>query len=795
MCVSLLINHGASIYATLKNPSGYSSLHQAVRFGFIECIKLLTRNGIHNDLPSEELFETPLHVAARYGRADCIPILTDAVHSCATTGPDSSRTPTDLAILKAQTKSGQTALHVAAESGQLRWFEELLSYGADMQAPGNKNRSVLHSSAIHGHVDTVSLLLSSWGADPTSLDEDGLSPLLCAVIHRHFTCAQLLVESVSRWRNSCLSPRSSPPSSIPSPSLSLSSTDCDQMGRNALHWAAIHNNADFGLFLLTNTNIPIDDRTCNGDTFLHLACSHGHFQFLHLLLSNITVVSDQNVSHSLSTPPIGTSETKTESESKTETETETETLQEDVEKTFHGPLSQSQNAKHNVQHSYRILNIDATNDEGQTALHVAARHGHVDCLVRLLESRSKQEARDRWGQTALHLAAAHGQENCVKELVDRGSEKNAQSAKGNSPLHLAARNGHSRCITLLGSQGANLNAINAERDTPLHEAARSNHHDCVAVLLKLRAQQLPGHLGLFPIHYAALNGDIDSPLFPTPAAAASSSASSKGRSMHNAVFTDDKGRNALHFAVAKGHVALSLHLLECGYDLSAADFSGWTVLHYGASHAQKAVIMALYQHPRFDKSLLRSTSVPRDGSRTIIHVLLQSPRFHLDVLRFLLEKDKRLAVTQSSHRKNPLHFAVTSNLTEAVALLLEFIDDPKQAITQTDIDGHSVLHYSLCFSSLNEITLLLLDKIKHSLRAEVRNCQSTLEMAIVLDEVQAVEFLVSRLRHSGHFGSVLEEARALAARLDRKLCLEILDRHLSSPSSPSPDRDRDRDPN
>lgn len=51
-------------------------------------------------------------------------------------------------------------------------------------------------------------------------------------------------------------------------------------------------------------------------------------------------------------------------------------------------------------------------EAGFTALHMAARHGHVAVLRFLLEAGAKLDCRDQMGANVLHTAAEHGQVGC-----------------------------------------------------------------------------------------------------------------------------------------------------------------------------------------------------------------------------------------------------------------------------------------------------------------------------------------------------------------------------------------------
>lgn len=89
------------------------------------------------------------------------------------------------------------------------------------------------------------------------------------------------------------------------------------------------------------------------------------------------------------------------------------------------------------------------------------------------------------GITPLHVAAFHGNIEKVKKLLqDKPTHLNATDSYGWTPLHDAVINGHTEIVKLLLAAGAQVNMQDIEEAyTPLHEAARMNHKAIVQALL------------------------------------------------------------------------------------------------------------------------------------------------------------------------------------------------------------------------------------------------------------------------------------------------------------------------
>ena len=78
--------------------------------------------------------------------------------------------------ISARTKSGDTALHIAARYDRHKMVEELLDMGEDIAATNNDKNTPLHEAAFHGSLKAICVLMKQ-GADPTALNSHNQSPL------------------------------------------------------------------------------------------------------------------------------------------------------------------------------------------------------------------------------------------------------------------------------------------------------------------------------------------------------------------------------------------------------------------------------------------------------------------------------------------------------------------------------------------------------------------------------------------------------------------------------------------
>ncbi|KAH3796459.1 hypothetical protein DPMN_150027 [Dreissena polymorpha] len=128
--------------------------------------------------------------------------------------------------------------------------------------------------------------------------------------------------------------------------------------------------------------------------------------------------------------------------------------------------------------------IDAKADDGMTALHYAAKAGHLNMISLLLDTdRLDIDVTDDGGWTPLIWAAEHMQMEAVKLLLKRKADPNLRDNEENTTMHWAAYSGSVSIIEQLLMAGCDLDSLNMHGDRPLHIAARQDHYECVVLFL------------------------------------------------------------------------------------------------------------------------------------------------------------------------------------------------------------------------------------------------------------------------------------------------------------------------
>ena len=241
-------------------------------------------------------------------------------------------------------------------------------------------------------------------------------------------------------------------------------------------------------------------------------------------------------------------------------------------------------------------NLDAKNNDGDTALHFAALYGYAETVKALIAAKANLEAKDNNDWTALHFAAYFGRTETVKILAQALIEVGAKlEAKDNSygwtALHIAATKGHSEIVKTLIDLGANLEAKdNSYGWTALHFAAQNGHTETVKALIAAKANlEAKDNKEYTALHFAARNGN-------TETVEALIERGAKLEAKNN----DDC--TALHIAARNGHTETVKVLIAAKAKLDAKNNDGWTALHIAAHKRHQDVVNVLKEYGAKDPS-------------------------------------------------------------------------------------------------------------------------------------------------------------------------------------------------
>ena len=279
-------------------------------------------------------------------------------------------------------ESGCAPLHYACRKGYRDIVKLLLAKNADVNLISNQSITPMHMAAVSGNKEIIKLL-SDAGADLNATDREGKTALIYAVEAKKAEAARYLME------------------------LGADSTAMDNENHTALDYA----NA-LGLVQLIDS-MP-GENICAADVFgntpLHQACYNGQSEIIKLMIAK--GIPDLDIRNDRKMTPLCIA---AEENNLFIAELLTEAGADVNKSGEHGePLIKmllSKGAK-----------IDERNENGETALIIAAKQGNNFIVGLLLEHGANVTCSDFLEHTALYYAAENGNNDIVEKLLLAGAE-------------------------------------------------------------------------------------------------------------------------------------------------------------------------------------------------------------------------------------------------------------------------------------------------------------------------------------------------------------------------------------
>uniref|UniRef100_A0A3Q3XD77 Uncharacterized protein n=1 Tax=Mola mola TaxID=94237 RepID=A0A3Q3XD77_MOLML len=121
--------------------------------------------------------------------------------------------------------------------------------------------------------------------------------------------------------------------------------------------------------------------------------------------------------------------------------------------------------------------------------------GGMEVVRRLMEMGSIHTRSQQTGQTALHLAVRHGRVVMVRLLLSYGADANIQDSQGTTALMFASERGHTHVARLLLERSqCDLTLTDKRGRTALSIAMQGSHTDTAALLQAHTAEILSSNL-------------------------------------------------------------------------------------------------------------------------------------------------------------------------------------------------------------------------------------------------------------------------------------------------------------
>lgn len=358
-------------------------------------------------------------------------------------------------------EQGWTALMFAAEAGRAELVAALLEAGARTDPRDSEGRTAFSVAAAGGHLPVLEQLLPglaagslqeafrqalrrgqpevlAWtlaqGADPDTLEDEGRTPLLEAVLAERLDLLRQLLSAGAHVDHA------------------------DGRGRTALMYAAERGLAAHVQLLLEH---QADPNRCDQaeDTALALASRHGHLAVVRQLLG---VVRDANAPGGDGLSPLASAQ----SQSHREVEAALRAAGANHCQDFR--LVCEAIERRDLASLDRLLREGFEPDD-EVAVH-AVNRGNLECLRRLLDAEADLDSCDERGNSLLALAITRGKLDLFDELLGRGADPNRADHSGQTPLMVAALRGYLEVCRKLLAAGADPYARDDEDRQPLDYA-------------------------------------------------------------------------------------------------------------------------------------------------------------------------------------------------------------------------------------------------------------------------------------------------------------------------------------
>ncbi|CAN6309455.1 unnamed protein product [Urochloa humidicola] len=361
------------------------------------------------------------------------------------------------------------------------------------------------------------------------------------------------------------------------------------------------------------------------------------------------------------------------------------------------------------------------------ALYKAATHGCVVSLRKFGDPEVLRNSKTPQGNTALHVAALHGHAKFSREVLKLTEELLvARNADGDTPLHLAARNGALKVAELI------IRLVQARADHPNTTARTDLDSDTKAARAEdpdtKEREEDPGDMKAARAEDTVTKASAEDP------GDAKARAEGRNRNIDDTsplTMKNHEGNTPLHEAVRHQHTDVALKLLvadsKCAHDLNKHRESP---LDMAARQGLFQVVRRIVGVPWVPDKAIESVGVTAlhqavlGGHTRVVEIMLEKHRYLLEhsdaggnnalhyaaqkdnkrVVKILLKERTRLAYERNGQDQTPLHVAAHHGSTSAIRALLQQCPDVAE---MSDAAGRNAFHTAVASGKTDALRCLL----------------------------------------------------------------------------------------
>lgn len=721
-----------------KNKAGSTALMKAASSGHRAICEMLVKLGANVNL-TNDTGNTALHLAALEGQDETVEYFAQFNQ-----------------LLEAKNNHTNTPLNLAVYKGHLLACKKLVEAGANLNDADSEGNLALHWAVFYKKAEIVEYF-ATFKHLLDAKDKRGNTPLHLAVNRHQPELVPLFIDHKAGLEvknlkgNTPLFEAIAANEQLTVERLVTAGANLDVInneGHNALHVAASRKNINPVIYkyFITNKNL-INSQDKEGNTPLLLAAFHGQRAACEMLVrqgAEIKLVNKEGMNALLAAAQGGDINTVEYFV------TTFKHLLESRDKFLHTPLLAAAHGGHRAICEMLIklgANLDALNDVGSTALHIAAANDRSAAVEYFMMKKHFLEAKNNKGNTPLLSAARNNATGVCEKLIQAGAKIDETNNEGSNALHLAASEGKTRTVEFLAKYKPLLDAQNKNGHTPLMEAAEKGFTGVCEVLLKAGVDSLlQDKNGFNAMHTAVINGKVNIV---------------KVLLIHEKLVNSktNEGRTPISIAAEKGYSDICEILLKASADPFLKSNVGTNAMHFAASNGKIEIINMLLPYGQIVNSRNDVGSSPlicaaENGGLDVFSILLKANAdpfaktkkglnaMHIAVkngntkIVELLLPFKELLDSTTGLDRTPLMLAAESGHTRVCEILLKAGSDP---LVERN-DGYNAMHSAVLLGKVEVVKLLLAHK--QLLDSKTKEGMTPLYIAANLGHVEICEILL-----------------------------------------------------